>query len=81
MIMPYSECPKFDVCSSNKCPLDPNLRDRIILPGEDKCTARKSTRVRIAAKYPELLPYQGLTSRSWLATKRWGGQLGLKKEE
>jgi hypothetical protein len=50
---PYKECPRFEECSVNHCPLDPEAESRVSLPGdpETKCNARISTRKSIAAKY------------------------------
>jgi hypothetical protein len=30
-------CPKFNKCSANICPLDPDMLDRVHLPGERVC--------------------------------------------
>ena len=70
-MIPYSECPSFLKCSCNKCPLDPDMSDKIRYPDEEKCKANKPTRVKIGEKYPNLLPYKGLTSREWHGKKRW----------
>lgn len=51
---PYRECPSFDVCSCNLCPLDPDAHRREALPGEEECRAHRSTRAAIAARHPEL---------------------------
>jgi len=69
--MPYAECPNFNKCNCNKCPLDPGIEERIKLPDDEKCRAEKSTRMRIGAKYPQLLKYQGLTKKEWTMRKIW----------
>jgi len=66
--MPYRECPSFEACSCNNCPLDPEAstiggKERFGLKNEEKCKAHKPTRKRIGEKYSQLLKYQGLTSR------------------
>ncbi len=70
--LPYEECSRFDVCSCNNCPLDPESRvatlltdkdrgsKRAPLEGEERCRARRRQRAEIAAKYPTLLPLGGL---------------------
>lgn len=63
---PYHECPRFDNCGAPKCPLDPEMMSRNRYPGEEKCKAQKPTRYKIGKKYPELLKYQGLTTKEWL---------------
>ena len=71
MIKIYHECPSFERCSCNACPLDP-LREqegRIRLFKEDKCVAHKPTRFKIGSKYPNLLPEQGLTKQEWAGKK------------
>ena len=30
----YEECPRFDVCAVNKCPLDQLYKERASVPGE-----------------------------------------------
>ena len=55
------ECPRFNTCSVNNCPLDPhpaNPADK-----EIKCDMEKAVRQRIAAKYPDQLANGGLTAR------------------
>jgi hypothetical protein len=52
-LMPYRQCPSFDTCACNACPLDPvsALRggSRFAVEGEDPCRATRATRERIAA--------------------------------
>ena len=66
--MPYYECPSFEACSCNNCPLDSEAsiiggKERFGLKNEAKCKAHKPTRTKIGLKYSHLLKYQGLTSR------------------
>ena len=67
---PYKECPSFEGCSVNHCPLDPEAESRVSLPGdpETKCNARISTRKSIAAKYG--LANEGMTKRELRRKKR-----------
>ena len=66
--MPYEECPSFEACSCNNCPLDPEAstvggKEHLRFKNEAKCKAYKPTRKRIGQKYSHLLKYQGLTSK------------------
>ncbi len=81
MNQPYCECPSFLKCSAPRCPLDPEIADRIRYPEEEKCKANKPTRTKIGSKYPELLKYQGLTSREWLGKQRWANLTPAKRDE
>ena len=79
--LPYHECSSFNLCSVNVCPLDPFSNEKEILPGEDKkCRGEKPMRQRIALKYPNLLPYQGLTKRQFEARQKWDALPPEKKE-
>ena len=68
-LQPYDECPRFNRCSVNNCPLSFSYplfkypEDR-----ETRCSLAKSIRVRIGSKYE--LKYQGMTAKEWGATKR-----------
>ena len=50
---PYKECPRFEQCSVNRCPLDMEAQNRVSLPGDPdtECRARITTRKKIALKY------------------------------
>lgn len=79
--MPYQECPSFEACSCNNCPLDPEAsviggKERFGLKNEEKCRAHKFTRKRVGLKYSHLLKYQGLTSKEWI-----GKQIYLRSLE
>lgn len=68
---PYHECPRFNRCSVNNCPLSFNYPFLVNYEDRDpKCTLEKSVRVRIGSKYPGL-KYQGMTAREFNATKRY----------
>lgn len=71
MKYPYEDCPQFDICSAPKCPLDPDYHMRTARQkGEERCNARKTTRLKIAKMYPEItLPYQGMTGREFSANQ------------
>ncbi|MFA5047985.1 MAG: hypothetical protein WC516_03015 [Patescibacteria group bacterium] len=62
-------CPRFEHCSSPKCPLDYWQDDRIVLTGDEKCGVAKSIRMRIG-KDTEL-PLKGLTKREFLGRQQW----------
>ncbi len=63
--MPYHECNQFNICSANRCPLGPLILERDFIKNEGKCISRKSSRVKIGSKYPDILKYQGLRTREW----------------
>lgn len=63
---PFQTCPNYQDCSCNSCPLDPQIEDRDHAPGDnDKCTAMRSTREKISAAFPGILPRGGLTDREY----------------
>lgn len=76
MEKPYYQCPRFDSCSINKCPLDPDVKDHPNLPGEDKCGCYKSIRMKLGANLPNL----GLTPGELKAKKRWENLSPEEKE-
>lgn len=47
----YLECPSFESCSVNDCPLADGTFESLPEDPETECKARISTRQRIAAKY------------------------------
>jgi hypothetical protein len=55
------ECPRFNTCSVNNCPLDPHPNHSA--DQQTKCKMEKSVRQRIAAKYHGQLANGGLTAR------------------
>ncbi|MFW9940368.1 MAG: hypothetical protein ACFFFT_04955 [Candidatus Thorarchaeota archaeon] len=76
MIKPYLECPRFDFCSVNACPLDSQNRESIPDDPETECKSLLFIRKRIAEKYN--LPNHGMTEKEMIrerrriaAKKRW----------
>lgn len=82
-IEPQLECPRWDKCSVNHCPLDPFQDDRLADPGdkEQKCTIAKTIRVRIGSKYPDLLPMGGLKPREYAGAKAFANLPAAAKAE
>ncbi len=77
---PYHECPRFNRCSVNNCPLSFNYPFLVNYEDRDpKCTLEKSVRVRIGSKYPKL-KYQGMTGKEFSATKRYES-LSIEEKE
>jgi len=66
----YQDCPRFDKCAVNKCPLDPNYKAMASHPldVERKCTLPRRKRVEIGAKYDNLA-YGGLTGHEYTALR------------
>jgi hypothetical protein len=58
------QCPRFDRCSVNRCPLAVGYPNQFVHPGDKRrrCTLEKGVRVRIAATSPGVLRMAGLTS-------------------
>jgi len=78
-ISPFTECPSFQRCSCNRCPLDYEASIRQVLPSDPqrRCITLRKTRVAIAARHPDL-PSGGLTdaevkrdARRAAARARW----------
>lgn len=69
----FYDCPRYKKCSVNNCPLDSAYPNRVTAEGdiEHKCTIAKTIRSRIAAKYPGVLKFEGLTPREFTAKKNW----------
>jgi hypothetical protein len=65
------ECPRWERCSVNNCPLTVEYPDWAVaeLDSEKKCTLGKNRRVAIGSKYSEL-KMGGLTPREFAAKKR-----------
>lgn len=80
-MQPFMECPSYPKCSANKCPLDPRIEERDYVKGEERCKAEKPTRLRIAAKYPDLLRLVGLFKREFQARERWNALDPTKRAE
>jgi hypothetical protein len=64
----YHECPNFDSCSVNACPLAGEGYESLPDDPETECTARLSTRQRVATKYG--LPNQGMTKKELISKSR-----------
>lgn len=79
---PYRECPRYNKCSVNNCPLHPIFPELYLDPEDSqlKCTLEKEVRFRIGSKYPNLLKFQGLTPREWAGKKRFEGLTDQDKE-
>jgi len=91
-IYPEEECPKFNRCSVNRCPLSKDYSKLITMwmetasdgklvpftgDPETKCKASIKVREKIAFNYPQLLPNFGLTDDE-LIRKRQGLAARLK---
>ena len=72
MQKPFTDCPRFNKCSVNKCPLDPDYDTMKTHPDdpERKCRLSKNRRIAIAENYPGVLVYGGMTGREYAATVR-----------
>ena len=71
------QCPQFYTCSAPLCPLDPRYPDRPAFKGDDRCTSRKSTRLRITEEAEAKgiatvggLEYRGLTVKEFTSEER-----------
>src|SRR3989338_5303682 len=78
---PYYECPRFQRCNANVCPLDPLSDENETLKGEEVCRVEKPTRLRIGAKYPDLLKMGGFFNREYQARKRYDALTPERKEQ
>lgn len=79
--VPMIECPSFNRCNANLCPLDPDIDDRPYVGGDDRCKGEKPTRHKIALKYPQLLPLQGYTKSEWGGIQAWVNMSVAKKKK
>lgn len=67
----YEKCPRFDVCSAPKCPLDDYYHERTEEPGDEQCSLPKRWRVKLAEENPEYkTPFGGRTPKEWSFFKR-----------
>jgi hypothetical protein len=65
----FRECPKFDSCSANDCPLDTNPHTFTVEDDpETECTYRYAERKKIAEKYG--LPNMGMTKKELVGYHR-----------
>jgi len=70
------ECPRFDRCGANKCPLHIDYETLVNLPGEEKCTLGKARRVKIGSQYTDLR-YGGMTPSEF----SWAGRMAQMTPE
>jgi hypothetical protein len=80
---PFHECPRYERCSINHCPLDPLWHGRVSLrddPEPGPCTLPRKRRMKIAAGHASLLPWRGMYTRELLAVQRWEA-LGPEEQE
>jgi hypothetical protein len=80
MNQPYYECPSFERCSANVCPLDPLSHEKETFEGEEVYRAEEPTRLRIGAKYPLILKERGLTHKRFQAQERWNALSNEERE-
>lgn len=80
--LPYRECPRFNTCSVNNCPLHASFPVLVVdeTDRQGKCTLEKRVRLRISSKYPGVLKWQGLTSREWTGRQRYDAMTTEEKE-
>ena len=75
---PYYECPQFEACSCNLCPLDPDMHLRVPLPEDEPCLSAIRTRLAIAQKHADTcFLFGGLTEKEHIrhkASLRMGGK-------
>src|SRR5512139_330647 len=50
---PFHWCPRFERCSANRCPFDPEIGKKGTLRGEERCRLAKSRRMRLWDTLPE----------------------------
>ena len=72
MKTPDEECPQFETCSVNACPLHPDYAYLETIDGdkESECNAFRSTRENIASRYPGILSNNGLLDADLTRDKR-----------
>jgi hypothetical protein len=73
MKSPAKDCPRFNSCSANNCPLDQSYPKITTDPNDREvaCPMEKGVRVRISTKHPGVLKLSGLTTREWAAKVRY----------
>lgn len=81
MTEPFRDCPRFEACSCNACPLDPAIATRPVLPGEERCVARRRVRERIAAAHVGVLAGRGLLPRELERDKRRAAWAALPADD
>jgi len=65
MKQPFEECPKFNTCSVNRCPLHPDYLQLESIPADlgRKCRLSKMKRIAIASRFPGIITFGGFTIR------------------
>lgn len=83
MRSPNRSCSRFDKCSVNNCPLIPSYPAKVIdeEDKESKCSMEKQVRFRIGSQYPNILKFQGLTSKEWSGKQRFEAMTEEEREE
>jgi len=68
--LPAESCRHYARCAVNKCPLSPCYQNLQTLPtdSQTKCRATKAHRVAVAAQYPDVTPYHGMTRMEYSRT-------------
>lgn len=68
-MMPFEQCPRFERCCVNVCPLHPNYKKLKSADSdpEQKCTLPKSIRKRLGVS----LAWKGMTEKEISGAKRW----------
>lgn len=71
--LPFYNCSRYDKCNVNNCPLHPEYPSLYTDENdiETKCGMAKSIRRRIAAAFPGMLKFEGLTTREFEGRERW----------
>lgn len=77
---PEKECPRWQSCSVNNCPLSVNRAPAFKGDKQRKCPMERAVRQKIARKYPDLLPEGGLTSRERQGDKIWASFDAAKRQ-
>jgi hypothetical protein len=80
---PFYDCPRYAKCNVNNCPLHPKYPELISDPEdkETKCSLAKSIRGRIAADFPDILKFNGLSPREYSAKIRWQNLSPAEQQE
>jgi hypothetical protein len=73
------QCPRFNSCSINVCPLDPEAKYRCNLPGENRCPFtikkksifQKGIKTQMSYHLLELIPEPNIKTLNRGNLKRW----------
>lgn len=68
--LPAERCKYFTKCAVNRCPLTPRYERLETLPSDPgrTCRATKAHRIAVAAQYPDITPYHGMTRMEYSRT-------------